>query len=326
MLRPLRPSILTNIEEPRVSRCWQNRTDFRRKTVGGSGWWSDICGALELLRLSRRYDAVVISSNRSGNLFLVLAALLPIRFPPVIVAPCIWDTPRRGIRRWLKRLQFRLMSRRISRLVVWCREEIADYSAELSIPEEAFVHIPHHHTLEGYRYDVSEEDYIFAGGDGHRDYPTLLDAVSGLGCRTIIAALGSNWHRGAVVPAEVTAGPTNKEEFRKLMAGARLVVLPMEGGHVHVGGEQTYLNAMAMGKPVIVTDNKGAPDYIEHGVNGLIVPPGDSVALRRAIKSVIDDRRFAATLARNARKTYDTHSTPLCMQKILRLVESVVGQ
>ena len=55
--------------------------------------------------------------------------------------------------------------------------------------------------------------------------------------------------------------------FRNLRTGSRLVVVPMEAGHFHVGGEQTYLNAMAMGKPVIVTDDRGAHQTISSMVS-----------------------------------------------------------
>jgi glycosyltransferase involved in cell wall biosynthesis len=62
------------------------------------------------------------------------------------------------------------------------------------------------------------------------------------------------------------------------MAGARLVVLPLKGGLLHSGGQQTYLNAMALGKPVIVADDCGADEYIMHNVTGIVLVPGDRAA------------------------------------------------
>lgn len=41
--------------------------------------------------------------------------------------------------------------------------------------------------------------------------------------------------------------------------------------------------AFAQGLPVITTDRAGAADLVEHGVNGLIVPAGDSDALKDAL-------------------------------------------
>jgi len=49
------------------------------------------------------------------------------------------------------------------------------------------------------------------------------------------------------------------------------------------------LNAMAVGKPVIVTDPAGASSYIEHGVTGLLVPPGDTKRLAEALRYLLED-------------------------------------
>ena len=62
-----------------------------------------------------------------------------------------------------------------------------------------------------------------------------------------------------------------------------IVVIPM-GGHLHSGGQQTFLNAMAVGKPVIVTDPVGASSYIEHGITGLLVSLGDKIRLGEALQ------------------------------------------
>jgi len=93
-----------------------------------------------------------------------------------------------------------------------------------------------------------------------RDYETLLKAVEGLGVKVVIATRLSNWNGNVKIPEQVKAFPTSHSDFRKWMAGSRMVVIPMEKGHLHSGGQQTYLNAMAMGKPVVVADDCGAKD------------------------------------------------------------------
>jgi len=52
-------------------------------------------------------------------------------------------------------------------------------------------------------------------------------------------------------------------------------------------GQQSYLNAMLLGKPVIVTEPPGVHDYINNGVTGVIVPSSVE-ALRAAIRHVMD--------------------------------------
>jgi rhamnosyl/mannosyltransferase len=52
------------------------------------------------------------------------------------------------------------------------------------------------------------------------------------------------------------------------------------------------LEAMAAGKPVVATDNGGLPELVVDGVTGAVVPPGDPVALARAIERYAGDREL----------------------------------
>ena len=60
---------------------------------------------------------------------------------------------------------------------------------------------------------------------------------------------------------------------------------------------QSLTQAMAMKRPVIATAVGGIPEVIRDGVTGLLVPPGDSVSLARAIEQVIADPTLRRTLA-----------------------------
>lgn len=62
----------------------------------------------------------------------------------------------------------------------------------------------------------------------------------------------------------------------------------------------TILEAMACGRPVICAD--GAAELVEHGVNGLRTPPGDWIALAKAISRLADDATLRKSLACQARQ------------------------
>ena len=49
------------------------------------------------------------------------------------------------------------------------------------------------------------------------------------------------------------------------------------------------LEGMRAGCAVVVSAHGGAPEMIEDGVSGILVPPGDAVALARAIAGLLDD-------------------------------------
>jgi len=315
--------ILTDVDEPRVAEEWRRSTELWPKKRNERRFLYNLVQALKILRIRRRYHVMVFDSEMLGNMVALLSALLPYR-TPIVMIDCLWYEPRGILRLCLKRLQFRLQAVTVRKFVVWASHEVRDYARMFRIPEDKFVYIPFHHTLEGFDYEVGDGGYIFSGGDGNRDYQCLIEAVRERNISVRIATRLKNWNEGADVPAGVDAHGATPEEFRRLMAGAKMVVLPMRGGFLHSGGQQTFLNAMALGKVVIVADDKGAKDYIQNGVNGLIVPSGDSVALRRELSNVLANPGYAQELAQNAAKAYDEYSTCRCMQRILDLAYEVV--
>ena len=59
--------------------------------------------------------------------------------------------------------------------------------------------------------------------------------------------------------------------------------------------------AMAYGRPVVATAVGGLVDAVEDGVTGLLVPPRDPVALRRALERLLGDAELRARLGSAAR-------------------------
>jgi D-inositol-3-phosphate glycosyltransferase len=49
------------------------------------------------------------------------------------------------------------------------------------------------------------------------------------------------------------------------------------------------IEAHAAGRPVIASETGGVGDWLEHGVSGLMVPPGDARALALALAELLED-------------------------------------
>jgi glycosyltransferase involved in cell wall biosynthesis len=64
----------------------------------------------------------------------------------------------------------------------------------------------------------------------------------------------------------------------------------------------SIIEAMAMKLPVVSTTSGAIPELIEHGVSGLLVPPGDADSLAAAMLRVLGDPWLGATLGANARR------------------------
>jgi glycosyltransferase involved in cell wall biosynthesis len=67
------------------------------------------------------------------------------------------------------------------------------------------------------------------------------------------------------------------------------------------GLSNAVLEAMAAGLPVIATAVDGTPEVVEDGHSGILVPPGESDALHRAIKRLLRDPGLRARLGGTAR-------------------------
>jgi glycosyltransferase involved in cell wall biosynthesis len=63
-----------------------------------------------------------------------------------------------------------------------------------------------------------------------------------------------------------------------------------------------YLEAMACGKPVIGGSHGGAPEIIEDGVTGYLVPHGDPIQLATCIETLLADPAHAKEMGARGRQ------------------------
>ncbi|WP_081211286.1 glycosyltransferase family 4 protein [Salegentibacter sediminis] len=64
----------------------------------------------------------------------------------------------------------------------------------------------------------------------------------------------------------------------------------------------SVIEAMALGLPVVSTNVGGLPYLLEEGETGLLVPPGDFLAMLNAIKNLLDSPELAEKLSQTARE------------------------
>jgi glycosyltransferase involved in cell wall biosynthesis len=69
------------------------------------------------------------------------------------------------------------------------------------------------------------------------------------------------------------------------------------------GMGRTVLEALVMGKPVIASRVGGLPELIDHGGNGLLVPPASPSALAHAVCSLLWDRARLRRMSHAARQS-----------------------
>ncbi len=105
------------------------------------------------------------------------------------------------------------------------------------------------------------------------------------------------------------------------MRSSRAVVLPLLDTDLP-SGPLVLLDAMAHGKAVIVSDVGGARDYVQPGVDALVVPPGDAGALASAVQRVAEDPRLAEQLGQAAVESARQFTAPRFWAGVLGVTAS----
>ena len=67
------------------------------------------------------------------------------------------------------------------------------------------------------------------------------------------------------------------------------------------GFPRTHLEAMYFGLPIVGTDIAGVREQVDHGVNGLVVPPSDPIALADALETLLKDGQLRSQLGQAGR-------------------------
>ena len=99
-------------------------------------------------------------------------------------------------------------------------------------------------------------------------------------------------------------GVVPREALRPLYAEADLLAVPsLAEGH-----PLAPLESLACGTPVVASALPGIRATIEEGVNGLLVPPGDSAALAEALVRVLGDEALLDKMSRAARPSVERFS------------------
>jgi glycosyltransferase involved in cell wall biosynthesis len=115
-------------------------------------------------------------------------------------------------------------------------------------------------------------------------------------------------------------GPTN--DVASLMGAADVVVQP---SHFEALG-LSAVEALACGAPVIASAVGGLLDFVRDGDNGLTCPPHHPAALADALKRLLDDSAFRATLAARARASVEaTYDEREVFGRFANLVRALSG-
>ncbi len=146
--------------------------------------------------------------------------------------------------------------------------------------------------------EIGLGEYVFTMGVSLRDYDTFIRAVATLPFPAAIPEFSFQHFEGRDtafrwtkenVPRNLTLlrDTGDKRDLVRNMAAARVVVIPISKSSLCASGISTYLDAMYLGKCVIITEGPGASDLLTD--QAILVPAEDPAALSEAIRRAWQD-------------------------------------
>ena len=209
--------------------------------------------------------------------------------PPIVVADATWDRGRDRLRHSFRKRCIGAMDGAQLTYCVLSSDEVDRFPQTWGVGMGRVRFTPFYYTFKDADVDApgSTDGGVFAGGEPLRDYGLLVEAARQVSAPVRLATRQVSPDTHPALPQNVTAGRVQHTEFVELTRSASVVAVPLKTDTERSAGQQTYLNAMAMGKLVVVTDAPGVRDYVEDGQTGLIVPP-DASAIANTLSWALD--------------------------------------
>ena len=260
------------------------------------------------LKKLRRADVIVSTVDTCGLPVLMLKQMGLLRTPVIYIsqglAHRVEDYAARSF--WGRRVRsrYRGFLRRAAKLLVLGEGAVQPLAEAFDLPAQDISVLPFGTDPDFWTPPVDGNagsgGYVLSvGSDEGRDYPTLLKAHAGEDLRIVT--------RRDLPPdllSDTIQVSTNhsQAELRDLVRGARLVAVPLRDID-QPSGQSATLQAMACGRPVILTRTKGLweAEHMRHLETCYLVEPGDPKALREAIRHLTDNPDLAEAIGRRGR-------------------------
>jgi len=285
-----------------------------RLVRGVGGYSGDFATVLACRRRLNDADVVFSTVDTVGIPLALLASRGRIRTPIVYAAIGLPERLTK-LRTARARHMFLDAYRRLHTIVAYGRGEVDALREWLGEggPQVSFVPFGVDPTYFRPQAGVTADtDIVSIGADPRRDHGLFLALARAHPEWSFRLVLTSDAaHSLGVVPGNVTREVDIAfDDVRDRLARARTVVLPVQENS-YSGATTVLLQAMAMGKPVVVSRTAAIATgyHLEDGVNCRLVAPGDLDELEAGVRRLLADESQAASLGARARETVERSLT-----------------
>ena len=261
----------------------------KRGVEAAGGYGGDFATVLASLREANRADVVLSTVDTVGIPLMLLARAHAVRVPFVYVAI--------GLPERLARLRSRRVERAYARALA-CASAVVAYSEHeaesLGIwlrdrgADVPVAFVPFGVDVDAFRPDdaAPDIDVVSVGADPHRDFDLLLSVARSMpDARFVVVTSAEHARSLAGRPPNVSVETDLAfEDMRNRLERARVIALPVRDNS-YSGATTVLLQAMALGKPVVVTRTAAiAAGYgLVDGENVRFAVPGDAATFAAAV-------------------------------------------
>lgn len=133
--------------------------------------------------------------------------------------------------------------------------------------------------------------------------------------------------RGAQLDGHVSfTGWRPHEEVAALLAGADVAVAPYPPLEDFYFSPLKLFEYMALGIPTVASDIGQIRDVIEHGADGLLIPPGNALALADVLEALALDKTLRHRIGQTAARTGRNFSWHSNAEKVIATIEALATQ
>ena len=269
---------------------------------------------------------VVIANSDLEVIGLALTRFVYRRPVPLVLFGFIFTPRTSAVSDVIRRAYFRIVLGQTKAVICSSSFEAQRYRRIFPLQGTSFIAVTYGiHVWEPEDAPGRSTGYVLSAGRSGRDYALLTEVFATLPYELHIVCDAEDSMRELAIPPNVSVlRQCYGNEYLKEIAGASLVVIPLKDDDISVG-QMVLLQAMALGKPVVITRTSTTEEYGKHLETLYFVNHGSKDDLAHAITCLQQDDELRSSLGARAREHFDArHSMHAFVRRLLDAIEEVL--
>lgn len=290
--------------------------------------------AVKALFVLYRYD-VVLAWRGPCVPILIARFFFRWRKPKIIfIAWRPFDTEYSGLKYHFKKILAKITASVTDQIIVVSSLQVKQFSDILGVQEEKISFLPYGVDCKFFKplkNKAWKEPFFVTVGNVYRDDGLLLDVIKDMPVRMVrvtrFASVDKNVKKEAMRKKLKNISvrlDISYAELADLLRESYFVVLPLIPTDQPVG-LTALMEAMAVGKTVIVTKGLESADYVFEGKTGILVKAGDELQLKKNILKLLRNPEKRERIGLAARRAMEEKfSLEIVSCKLVNLIQEVV--